>query len=116
VRCRYAALAARFNEQQKALVGKVVETAGTFGPVITECHALVAELDVLLAFAHVSTAAPEPYVRPTLVPPEDGRQRIVLKGCRHPCVERMDGVGYIRNDVELVRGESSLQVRNRHSS
>ena len=40
-------------------------------------------LDVLLNFAHVSTSAPEPYVRPTLVKPEDAQQRIVLK-VSHP--------------------------------
>ena len=106
----YQQLAKQFNDEQRGLVAKVVETAATFGPVISNCHALVAELDTLLAFAHVSSSAPEPYVRPTLVPPEEGRQRIVLKGCRHPCVERMDAVGYIKNDVELVRGESALQV------
>ena len=106
----YMELAKQFNDEQRTLVAKVVETCGTFGPVIEETHTLVAELDVLLAFSHVSTASPEPYVRPSLVPPEDPKQRIVLRGCRHPCVERMDGVGYIKNDIELVRGESSLQV------
>ena len=99
-----------FDHEQKALVGKVVDTAATFTCVLTECHALLAELDVLLAFAHVSSSAPEPFVRPTLVPPEDARQRIVLRGCRHPCVERMDGVSFIKNDVQLVRTEASLEV------
>jgi DNA mismatch repair protein MSH2 len=88
----------------------VIDTAGTFVPVIADCHTVLAELDVLLTFAHVSTAAPEPYVRPTLVPVEDPRQRIVLRGCRHPCVERMEGVSFIKNDIELVRGEAALQV------
>lgn len=64
-------------------MGKVLETARTFVPVISECHTLIAELDVLLNFAHVSTSAPEPYVRPTLVKPEDAQQRIVLK-VSHP--------------------------------
>ena len=49
-------------------------------------------------------------MRPTIVPPEDPQQRIVLKGCRHPCVERMDGVGFIKNDVSLLRGTSNLHV------
>ena len=106
----YTVISKKFDEEQRALATKVIETAATFCPVITDCHTLLAELDVLLAFAHVSCSAPEPYVRPTIVPPEDPRPRIVLTGCRHPCVERMDGVGFIKNDVTLVRGESSLQV------
>ena len=106
----YAEIAARYGAEQKVLVAKVLETARTFCPVISDCHTLIAELDVLLNFAHVSTSAPTPYVRPTLVKPEDPRQRIALRGCRHPCVERMEGVSYIKNDVELVRAESSLQI------
>ena len=107
----YSSLNAKWNREQRALAEKVVETAATFGPVSADCHSLLAELDVLLAFAHVSCASPEPYVRPTLVPADDARPRIVLRGCRHPCVERvLDGAGFIKNDVELVRGESSLQV------
>ena len=111
----YAQVSRKYDAEQRALAAKVVETAATFGPVIAECHALLAELDVLLGFAHVASSAPEPYVRPTLVLPEDARQRIVLRGCRHPCVERIDaasggGASYIKNDIELVRGASSLQV------
>ena len=51
-------------------------------------------------------------VRPSIVPPEDPDQRIVLTGCRHPCVERMEGVGFIKNDVCLRRGAggTNLQV------
>ena len=136
------------------MASKVIDTAATFGPVITECHTLLAELDVLLAFSHVASSAPylsarikctrgpetpglalthiqqtpeqrtptltlthtltltrrEPFVRPTLVAPEDQTQRVVLRGCRHPCVERMEGVGFIKNDVELVRGKTGLQL------
>ena len=107
----YSSLNSQWTKAQRDLAGKVVDTAATFGPVSADCHALLAELDVVLAFAHVSASAPEPYVRPKLVAPEDPRQRIVLRGCRHPCVERvLDGAGFIKNDVELIRGEASLQV------
>jgi len=106
----HAAVFKRYDAEQKALASKVIDTAATFGPVITECHTLLAELDVLLAFSHVASSAPEPFVRPTLVAPEDQTQRVVLRGCRHPCVERMEGVGFIKNDVELVRGKTGLQL------
>ena len=108
----YAELCQTYDAAQKDIVGKVLDTTSTFCPVVSDCHTLIAELDVLLCFAHVSVSAPEPYVRPTLLPPEADRQRIVLRGCRHPCVERMDAVdAFIKNDVELVRGESAMQVR-----
>ena len=79
-------------------------------PVISDAQELIAELDVLLCFAAVALSAPEPYVRPKLVAPEDGAQRIVFEGLRHPCVERMEGVSFIKNGVSLVGGESTLQV------
>jgi len=107
----YSELCAAYDTAQRDIVGKVLDTTSTFCPVVSDCQTLIAELDVLLCFAHVSVSAPEPYVRPKLVPPEDALQRIVLRGCRHPCVERMESVdAFIKNDIELVRGESSMQI------
>ena len=34
----------------------------------------------------------------------------VLRGCRHPCVERMDRVAFIKNDIELGRSDGALQI------
>ncbi len=31
---------------------------------------------------------------------------VVLRGSRHPCVEAQEGVEFIKNDCELVRGSS----------
>ena len=106
----YYTLCADYAEAQKAIVEKVVRIAATFTPVISDAQELIAELDVLLCFAAVALSAPEPYVRPKLVAPEDGAQRIVFEGLRHPCVERMEGVSFIKNGVSLVGGESTLQV------
>jgi len=106
----YYTLCADYAEAQKAIVEKVVRIAATFTPVISDAQELIAELDVLLCFAAVALGAPEPYVRPKLVAPEDGAQRIVFEGLRHPCVERMEGVSFIKNGVSLVGGESTLQV------
>jgi hypothetical protein len=44
--------------------------AATFCEVWERVCGLLAELDVLLGFADLSTAAPKPYVRPTMLPPE----------------------------------------------
>tara|TARA_B100000524_G_scaffold203349_1_gene106077 strand:+ start:150 stop:2930 length:2781 start_codon:yes stop_codon:yes gene_type:complete len=106
----YRGVSAEYNVQQKGLVARVMETALTFVPLVHEAQDLIAELDVLLTFAQVSVSAPEPFVRPTIVDVDEARQRIELHGCRHPCVERMDGVNFIKNDVELVQGESTLQI------
>jgi len=36
--------------------------------------------------------------------------RIELHGARHPCLEAQDAVAFIANDIELVAGQSSLQI------
>ena len=81
----YMAVQREYQAAQAEIAKQVVEMATTYTPVVQDCVTLLAELDVLLCFAHVSMTAPEPYVRPKLVPPQDARQRIVLRGCRHPC-------------------------------
>ena len=44
--------------------------AATFCEVWESVCGLLGELDTLLAFADLATAAPRPYVRPTMLPPE----------------------------------------------
>lgn len=46
--------------------------ARTFVVVWEEVGALLAEVDVLLGFAELAACAPTPYVRPTMLPPDDG--------------------------------------------
>ena len=86
----YMAVQREYQAAQAEIAKQVVEMATTYTPVVQDCVTLLAELDVLLCFAHVSMTAPEPYVRPKLVPPQDDRQRIVLRGCRHPCAQRIE--------------------------
>ena len=42
--------------------------------------ALLAEMDVLLGFAEVAVNAPTPYIRPVMLPADDGELKLV--GCR----------------------------------
>ena len=54
--------------------------AHTFVEVWEGVAALLAEMDVLLGFAEVAVNAPTPYVRPQMLPPDDGELKLV--GCR----------------------------------
>lgn len=59
---------------------QVVGVAHTFVEVWEGVAALLAEMDVLLGFAEVAVNAPTPYVRPQMLPPDNGELKLV--GCR----------------------------------
>jgi DNA mismatch repair protein MSH2 len=77
-------------------------------PIAEAAAGIVAELDVLTAFATAAALAPREYVRPVVLPPGGGI--INLQGARHPCVELMDEVNFISNDYDMRRGESNFQI------
>ena len=60
---------------------QVVGVAHTFVEVWEGVAALLAEMDVLLGFAEVAVNAPVPYVRPQMLPPDEGELKLV--GCRY---------------------------------
>ena len=73
----------RFSKKERkttGLVAQVVGVAHTFVEVWEGVAALLAEMDVLLGFAEVAVNAPTPYVRPQMLPPDDGELKLV--GCR----------------------------------
>ena len=39
-----------------------------------------------------------------------GEGDIILKGCRHPCVEVQDDVSFIANDVSLLRATERFLI------
>lgn len=98
----------RYEELQRGLVEQVVGVAASFADVWEGVAGLLAELDVLAGFADLAASAPAPYVRPTMLP-ADG-DRLVLRGCRHPCVEAQEGVEFIANDCVMERGRSWFQI------
>ena len=71
-------------------------------PSFEQLSLLITELDLLIAFAHVCVNAPVPYVRPTVLDKEAGV--LELRGSRHPCMEVLDGMLFIPNDVLMKRG------------
>mmetsp|Transcript_31903 Transcript_31903/g.45919 ORF Transcript_31903/g.45919 Transcript_31903/m.45919 type:complete len:825 (-) Transcript_31903:85-2559(-) len=105
---RYASIQVEYREKQQELVEKAVETASTYVPLLECVASLVAELDVLIAFATAAALSPGVYVRPKMLP--KGAGELVLLQARHPCVELMDGVDFIPNDYVLRKGQSEFQI------
>ncbi|XP_020578566.1 DNA mismatch repair protein MSH2 [Phalaenopsis equestris] len=105
---QYQKILNEYTSRQKHLVLRVVDTTATFSVIFEDSARLLSELDVLLSFADLTVCSPVPYVRPEITGSEEGD--IMLEGCRHPCVEAQDGVNFISNDCNLVRGKSWLQI------
>lgn len=73
---RLQALSSDYDAKQKQLVAQVISVASTFCEVWDTVSTLVAELDVLTAFADVAASAPVPYVRPNMLP-SDGTLPVI---------------------------------------
>ncbi|WPH00490.1 DNA mismatch repair protein msh-2 [Acrodontium crateriforme] len=101
-------LSENYNRTQTGLVTEVVNVASSYCPVLEKLAGVLAHLDVIVSFAHVSVHAPAAYVRPKIHP--RGTGSTVLKEARHPCMEMQDDVSFITNDVSLVRGDSEFLI------
>jgi DNA mismatch repair protein MSH2/vacuolar protein sorting-associated protein IST1 len=101
-------LSENYNRTQSGLVNEVVAVASSYVPVVEKLAAVLAHLDVIVSFAHVSVHAPTSYTRPTMHP--RGTGNTVLKEARHPCMEMQDDVSFITNDVSLVRDSSEFLI------
>ncbi|KAK5689508.1 MSH2 protein [Elasticomyces elasticus] len=101
-------LSENYNRTQSGLVNEVVQVAASYCPVIEKLAGVLAHLDVIVSFAHVSSHAPTAYVRPRIH--ARGTGNTILKEARHPCMEMQDDISFITNDVSLVRGESEFLI------
>lgn len=100
----------KYSRQQSALVREIVGIAATYAPVLEKLDMVLANLDVIVSFAHVSAYAPVPYVKPVMHAMGSVNGKTELTEARHPCVEAQDGVAFIANDVKLSRNESEFLV------
>ena len=108
MRREFDQLSENYNRTQTGLVNEVVNVAASYCPVIEELGSVLAHLDVIVSFAHVSAHAPTAYVRPKMHP--RGTGNTILKGSRHPCMEMQDDIQFITNDVSLIRGSSEFLI------
>ncbi|KAF9935116.1 MutS-like protein [Linnemannia zychae] len=97
-----------YERSQSSLAKEVIGIVSTYCPVLEKLNTLVAQLDVLVSFAHVSVHAPIPYVRPHMT--AIGTGDVILKESRHPCLEAQDDVAFIPNDVSLERGKTEFLI------
>ena len=108
LRREFDQLSENYNRTQSGLVNEVVSVAASYCPVLEKLAGVLAHLDVIVSFAHVSVHAPTPYVRPTMHP--RGTGDTILKEARHPCMEMQDDIAFITNDVSLERGKSEFVI------
>ncbi|KAH0557053.1 MutS-like protein [Trichoglossum hirsutum] len=108
MRREFDQLSENYNRTQSGLVNEVVNVAASYCPVIEQLAGVLAHLDVIVSFAHVSVHAPIAYVRPKMHPRGEGDT--ILKEARHPCMEMQDDIQFITNDVALKRGSSEFLI------
>ncbi|KAI5890640.1 DNA mismatch repair protein [Schizophyllum commune H4-8] len=97
-----------YSRKQSGLVKEIVAIAATYTSVMESLDSVIAHLDVIISFAHVSVNAPVTYVKPKVV--ERGNGSLILKEARHPCLEVQDEVNFIPNDVEMIKDKSEFQI------
>lgn len=101
---KYESAAMEYSELDKDMRDKTLDVAGTYVEVFIDVAASLAELDVLCAFALVSTTSRAGYVRPVMLESGGG---LLLRQARHPIVEENlpDDTEYIANDIDLRRDQ-----------
>ncbi|SCU81568.1 LAMI_0B06832g1_1 [Lachancea mirantina] len=104
-----ALLQKEYDRLQEDLVKQIVQITLTYTPVLEKLSIVLANLDVLCSFAHVSSYAPLPYVRPKMHG-LGAQRKTELIASRHPVLEMLDDVTFISNDVKMESGKSEFLI------
>lgn len=102
---RYDELCRLYASKQSVLVRGMLETAASYRSTFEQLNLVIADMDVCLSLAYVAVMSPKPLVRPAI-----GGTDLLLRACRHPCVEAQQ-VDFIANDVEFRRGPDGHPVQ-----
>ncbi|KAE8268372.1 hypothetical protein A4X09_0g3957 [Tilletia walkeri] len=106
---RFARLTSEYSEKQSGVVKEVVSIAASYCAPLEQLNVVIAELDVIISFAHISVNAATPYVKPILH--ERGTDATLsIKEGRHPCLEMQDEITFIPNDTEMKVDDSEFLV------
>jgi DNA mismatch repair protein MSH2 len=97
-----------YQQKQKEIQGKLTELLSTYVPLFEESSELISEIDILCTFANVALNSSIPFVRPEMKPKDVGD--IILKKSRHPCLEVIDSIEVIANDIELKRNDKTFVI------
>mmetsp|Transcript_5733 Transcript_5733/g.7730 ORF Transcript_5733/g.7730 Transcript_5733/m.7730 type:complete len:170 (-) Transcript_5733:696-1205(-) len=99
---QYAELEEQYKIQQDELVQKVLEIASTYYPLLEQVSTIISQLDVLAAFAQVSSN--NGYVRPEM----NETKQLELVESRHPLIEMQDPASCISNNCRMVPDQSNM--------
>ncbi|KAH9458926.1 hypothetical protein Pst134EA_019080 [Puccinia striiformis f. sp. tritici] len=98
----------KYQRKQSSLVKEVISIAASYCPILEKLNEIIAHLDLIISFAHVSLNAPMTYTCPKMYAAGEGD--VSLKGCRHPCLEVQEDINFIPNDTLMEREKSSFHI------
>lgn len=81
---------------------------GGYSDTLRNLNLCIAKIDVLVSLAIAAAAAPIPYVRPKIL--KEGSGLLKLDGARHLCLEKIDDMKFIPNDISLKQDGTILNI------
>ncbi|GAB64408.1 DNA mismatch repair enzyme [Plasmodium cynomolgi strain B] len=106
---RYDYILQDYNLSQEQLASKAIQVASSYWEPTTKLAKLIAQIDVLCAFAFISASSLSVYVRPIV---ETNGQVLHLIESRHPLVESNFLLmnNFIPNDVHMNKTDKRLNI------